>query len=242
MSDHNPDEYLPVESAGSVAGISARTLRYWIKGGKLPAIAGQRGKLVRLGDVLDMAELTGKSAIDSRQPVGNVGNPATSAARSAGNVAGNDELIDERPAVPPAAMSQLEAVRDEWLQPLIDQIRQLEHGRGRLEEQRDQAIRERDELTQRLESDRVLTDQIVTSLESERDILRAELGHLRATSDVEAHREILAAGDVTEPHRESALVSPSEAPGRAQASHGLDLPEHQPSHVAGWLRRLFGRS
>ncbi|MDP9356040.1 MAG: helix-turn-helix domain-containing protein, partial [Chloroflexota bacterium] len=62
MDTHDPDEYLPVEAAGNVAGINPRTLRYWVRGGKLPAIEGQRGKLVRLGDVLALADLTGKMA------------------------------------------------------------------------------------------------------------------------------------------------------------------------------------
>lgn len=151
MSDHNPDEYLPVESAGSVAGISPRTLRYWINGGKLPAVAGQRGKLVKLGDVLAMAELTGKASAGSRQPAGNVGNPATSAGMPVGNTAGNADDDELRPAVSAAAITQLEAIRDEWLQPLVDQIRELERSHGRLEEQRDQAIRERDELRAEVE-------------------------------------------------------------------------------------------
>ena len=63
MRDHDPDEYLQVEADGNVAGISPRTLRYWVRGGKLPAIEGQRGKLVRLADVLALAELTGKTAM-----------------------------------------------------------------------------------------------------------------------------------------------------------------------------------
>ena len=38
----------------------------------------------------------------------------------------------------PAARSQLDAVRDEWLQPLVDQLRALERDYGRVEQERDQ--------------------------------------------------------------------------------------------------------
>lgn len=65
-----------------------------------------------------MADLTGKSAMLSRHPSGDAGNLATSG--------GNDDGV----AVSPAAMDQLEAIRDRWLQPLIDQIREFEHNAG----------------------------------------------------------------------------------------------------------------
>jgi len=41
-------------------------------------------------------------------------------------------------AVSPAARSQLEAIRDEWLQPLVNQLREAERSIGRLEQERDQ--------------------------------------------------------------------------------------------------------
>ena len=41
-------------------------------------------------------------------------------------------------AVTPTARSQLDAVRDEWLQPLVDQLRALERDYGRVEQERDQ--------------------------------------------------------------------------------------------------------
>jgi len=206
MTDHNPDEYLPVESAGNVAGISPRTLRYWIKGGKLPATEGQRGKLVRLGDVLELAALTGKSAMlpaMNRQTAGSPDNPA----RSAGMPAGSDQPIDERPVVSPVAMGQLEAVRDEWLQPLIGQIRELERAGGR-------------------------KDERIDTLEAQLTEARAEIELLRAISAIDP----APAGNADE-----TAVSPSEAPGREQASHGPETPVHQQSHVAGWLRKLLRR-
>src|SRR5215207_876681 len=129
MSDHNPDEYLPVESAGNVAGISARTLRYWIKGGKLPAIAGNRGKLVRLGDVLDLADLTGKPATTNRQAAGNTGNPA----RSAGNVADHADLID---VAPPGTVALPESFARDWIA-LVRDYGDVREDLGRVTAERD---------------------------------------------------------------------------------------------------------
>ncbi len=186
MDTHDPDEYLPVEAAGNVAGISPRTLRYWVRGGKLPAIEGQRGKLVRLGDVLALVDLTGKMATlpaTSRQAGGNAGNPATSAVGNTGKVANPadsemepDEQAPPPGAVSPAARSQLEAIRDEWLRPLVDRIGELEREAGRLQA-------ERDALAERLADDRKLADQLVDVLQAERDAALAEVERLKAAQD-----------------------------------------------------------
>ena len=42
-------------------------------------------------------------------------------------------------AVSPSAFAQLAGIRDEWLQPLVDRIAELERDRGRLEAERDAA-------------------------------------------------------------------------------------------------------
>jgi DNA-binding transcriptional MerR regulator len=153
----DPDALLPVESAGSVAGISPRTLRYWIKGGKLPATEGQRGKLVRLGDVLALAELTGKRPAAERQAAGN---PATASdpARSAGNHVGNagSDPTGEASAlaVSEAARAQLEAIRDEWLRPFAERSEALARELGRVEAERDHLARERDDLALQLQAAR----------------------------------------------------------------------------------------
>jgi len=147
MNDHNPDEYLPVESAGTVAGIPARTLRSWVRAGKLPATEGQRGKLVRLGDVLAIAEATGRLPASARQTTGNAGNPAGSADFVAGSMAGKVGLDL---AVSPSARAQLEAVRDEWLAPLVARNEELARENGRLGERLSSTERERDELRERL--------------------------------------------------------------------------------------------
>ncbi len=76
------NEHVTVATAADLAGVPARTLRYWIETGKLPAIAGKHGRLVRLGDVREIASLTGKD--------GNLGNGL--AAVAAGKVTATADL------------------------------------------------------------------------------------------------------------------------------------------------------
>ncbi len=80
MTDGN--EHVTVATAADLAGVPARTLRYWVETGKLPAIAGKHGRLVRLGDVREIASLTGKD--------GNLGN--SFAAVAAGKVTATADL------------------------------------------------------------------------------------------------------------------------------------------------------
>ncbi len=50
------------------------------------------------------------------------------------------------PTVAPAAMAQLEAIRDEWLQPLIDQLKDQAEEIGRLKSERDAALKDAGDL------------------------------------------------------------------------------------------------
>ncbi len=65
--DSSADEgdYLAVHLAAQLAGVSERTLRHWIKRGKVPSIAGNRGALVRLADVRGVADLAGMTRQES---------------------------------------------------------------------------------------------------------------------------------------------------------------------------------
>ncbi len=65
--DSSADEgdYLAVHLAVHLAGVSERTLRPWIKRGKVSSIAGNRGALVRLADVRSVADLAGMPRQDS---------------------------------------------------------------------------------------------------------------------------------------------------------------------------------
>jgi DNA-binding transcriptional MerR regulator len=140
-------EYVAIEYAGRVTGVPARTLRRWAETGKIPVVAGQRKRLVRLDDVQRLAAMTGHTEAAPHIAAGYAG-------QLSGRVA-SDVVDDNAPrspmAVSPAARSQLEAIRDEWLRPLIDQLGDAQRTIGRLEAERDQAVQERDTLRAELE-------------------------------------------------------------------------------------------
>ncbi len=64
-SSSDEGDYLAVHLAAQLAGVSERTLRHWIKRGKVPSIAGNRGALVRLADVRGVADLAGMTRQES---------------------------------------------------------------------------------------------------------------------------------------------------------------------------------
>ena len=104
---------------------------------------------------------------------------------------GHDATGRDAPSVTvtPAALAQLEAIRDQWLAPLVDRIGTLERENGRLEERLTTTERERDAL--RWEQDR-LAEQAPTERASwddltrtaaERDTLKEEVARLRSAQD-----------------------------------------------------------
>lgn len=121
MTTGNDDEFVTVGNAAAVAGIPERTLRYWITNGKLPATSGKRGKLVRMGDVWHLAELTGKIPATNE-------NQNTSAIATAGNVAA---IEPEQWETFWAPIHERERERDRMI---ADQAERI----GRLEAERDQ--------------------------------------------------------------------------------------------------------
>jgi DNA-binding transcriptional MerR regulator len=108
--------YVAVTMAGQVTGIPERTLRRWVADGKLPAIAGQRGRLVALADVQRLAALTGRDSATAGHAVMLAGHSA--------NVA------ETLPAIP---AEQLVVLRDEWQAPLLERIAELEQRIQQLE-------------------------------------------------------------------------------------------------------------
>jgi len=113
------DEYRTIEAAAASTGIAARTIRYWVSSGKLSATTEKRGKRVSLRDVESLGQLTGRIN----------GNGHT-----VKDTVPESKTATETVAINQAAQSQLEAIRDQWLAPLIDRIGELEHLNGRLEE------------------------------------------------------------------------------------------------------------
>ena len=158
MSD---PEYVAIEVAGRLTGVPARTLRRWAEAGKVPVVAGQWKRLVRLEDVRRLAAMTGHHP-DAADGAG------ADAGQATGHVAegdAGDTMPPDSSAVSPAARAQPETMREQWLQPLIDQLRESERIIGRLEVERDQVAQERDQLAQ------------------ERDALRAELAAAQASRE-----------------------------------------------------------
>jgi DNA-binding transcriptional MerR regulator len=129
MSD---PEYVAIEVAGQLTGVPARTLRRWAEAGKVPVVAGQRKRLIRLEDVRRLAAMTGHQP-DTEDLTGAYAGQATG--HMAGGVAG--DAMPRAGALAPTPQAYLEEIQDDWLQPLIDQLREAERTIGRLEAERD---------------------------------------------------------------------------------------------------------
>ena len=80
--------------------------------------------------------------------------------------------------VSPAAVAQLEAIRDQWLRPLMERSEELARENGRLAAERDAAARERDRAQAQLDADRSIADQLVDLLQAGRDAALAEVARL----------------------------------------------------------------
>lgn len=114
---------LTIGQAADVLGISENAVRQRIKRGSLEAAKVDGIWRVVAGDHEADYQATGRSDYQA-----------------------DHEPTTSQPAINPAALAQLEAIRDQWLQPLVTQIRELERDVGRLTAERDHAIHERDEL------------------------------------------------------------------------------------------------
>ena len=133
------DAPIAVDLAGARAGIPPRTLRDWISKGKLPAVAGPRGKLVRMGDVRRIAVLTGRSVGNAGGNVRARGNVAT---ETAGNVADPDtvddwiDVGDGLPSLPAidGMSARLAAFVGRAMAPVIAQLTEQAEVIGRLRE------------------------------------------------------------------------------------------------------------
>jgi excisionase family DNA binding protein len=112
------------DEAARIAGVSARTIRRWIQRGILPAIPTQDGYLIAAADLAGVQTGAGQRS------------------RSRGHAAtGTDADTDTLVTVNPNARAQLEAIRDEWLAPLVAQITTQAERIGHLEAERDELQR-----------------------------------------------------------------------------------------------------
>ncbi len=141
--------------------------------------------------------------------------------------------------VSPAARSLLEAIRDEWLAPLVAQIREQAETIGRLDAERAAIAEERDRLRAERDSDRRLADRLVDLLQVERDEAQAELELLRSVANAppDAPRTQPEAPGATETG--AAPFAPSVAAWRARTTREVDLDA--PDAPATWWRRWWRR-
>jgi len=257
---------LSVADAAAAFGISAGAVRKRLERGQLQGrkVAGQWHIILSPADLTERPDTTNATNASgkTRQL------PSHTTTREA-----TDRTDATRPdasaVVSQAARAQLEAIRDEFITPLVARIEELSRETGRLAE------------AERWESNRALL------AEQERDELRAEvelLREIRQTANVVPFR---AAPDATArpPHlvgvspettgatepliqrlvesevraeaaeqeaeqlrslirsmaQDRAPASPT-APGATEPPESTPDTLSEPSHVTSWLRRLFGRS
>jgi len=137
MTDPN---LVSIEVAGQLSGVTSRSLRRWIASGRLPAVSGKRGRLVSLADIARIADESGHI----------IGHSDMSGGQGAGQSGSMSESVTT-PTIAPTAMARLEAIRDQWLAPLVDRIGTLERENGRLEERLTTTETERDALQSEIE-------------------------------------------------------------------------------------------
>ncbi len=168
-SDHHPDRptdrqgdqeatSYTIGQAARLLGVSENAVRQRIKRRSLPAAKVEGVWRVWLPD-------------QEGRPPGDyqTDHPRDHEGDYQGDNQSDHEATSPSVAVSPAARAQLEAIRDQWLRPLVDRIGELEREAGRLQAEREAARRERDDLAARVADDRKLADQLVDVLQHERD-------------------------------------------------------------------------
>jgi len=162
-----------VGEAAHLAGVSARTIRRWIQRGILPShTSGDRGKLVAPGDLRHARQAARGGHGHGQGHDGRVHDRVSDHA---------DMVMDTDTPVPPvsvspSARSQLESIRDEWLQPLIDQIAEKSELIGALRTERNLATAARDAAERARLDEAGQADQLVNLLEDQIRELEAQLG------------------------------------------------------------------
>jgi len=128
-----------VEEAAVMASVSVRTIRRWIQHGHLPHVEDENGKRVSSADLPMARESAGRGHGRGYKAPGH------------GYDRGHDNMATDTDAAMTvdtlsSVTAQMEAIRDQWLRPLVDRIEELSREKGRLEAERDQVAQERDAL------------------------------------------------------------------------------------------------
>ncbi len=173
---------LSARAAAGELGVNERTIRRWIDQGQLAAVKVrgsyritveeiERARVAVLGEDLDHVIETPKARTEA-DTSGNAdmsghGRPAADTAAAAG-------AAPSTPAISPAARSQLEAIRDEWLRPIMARNEELARENGRLQERVVGVERERDAALVEIERLRAAQDAAVTAPEPQHGAQPAE--------------------------------------------------------------------
>ena len=154
----DPDELVSVEHAATLTGVPARTLRNWIAAGQLPAMAGPRSKLLRLGDVIEATASRGRSVGQpAGQPVAGGQPPTADEFRPDVGRNSSDVFTSVR--------QQMDMMRDAWVRPFLDDIAEQAELIGRLREREEVATAARETAEQARRDDASQADQLVNLLE-----------------------------------------------------------------------------
>ncbi len=148
---------VPLPLAAELAAIPARTLRNWIKSGKLAAKRGQRGWLVRTRDVEQVAIMIGHPVVMTRPAAGQAaplaGEVLTDAPRegeTGGRPDGSGQGAANAAIVAGGQQAEAEAALRRLLAPFIAEQTRLAEELGRARARAEAAERERDALRARL--------------------------------------------------------------------------------------------
>ena len=140
VTDMSAVTMVTVEETATMSGVSVRTIRRWIQHGHLPYVEEQRGKIVSPAD-LPVAKERARQGHGG----GHVTRPVTHDRRH-DNMATDTDTAMTAPVLSSSAMVQMEAIRDQWLRPLVDRIEELSRENGRLEQERDSLRVELDQM------------------------------------------------------------------------------------------------
>ena len=184
---------VPLAEAAARLGLSVEATRKRAQRGTLPAYKLEEHWYVLLG------EGGQEPAHSSRTPPPTVPDNGQDGGQDTVPDSGQDAIeADYRAGAPavvvsPAVSAQLAAIRDEWLQPLVDRIAELERERGRLEAERDADAQAMEELRRRAEA----AERECEEIRQRHDALRASAifsgppALPAATSEAEDHEHDL---------------------------------------------------
>ncbi len=170
--------------AARLVGVNPRTVRRWIERGYLTLVESPEGPRISPLDLPAAKEAAARAGGGGHPPDTFTDARGRPAGRESGaRVDAADTSGGQVSAGIISARQQLEAIRDEWLRPLVDRIGELEREAGQLHERVVGVERERNDLAARLADDRALADRLVNVLQAERDAALAEVERLKAAQN-----------------------------------------------------------